>query len=715
MLLFNAKKFEPDAAPEAEHLYRFFFLSMLLYHDLWRWINKDLENTYVAYDDFRWAQRLELPLLDRLTPQDLKGVYKRSKTSAARLKGLLMQAYRRLSALPLQIPEGLAHNLALISDSFKLTEAEKTVLLFFSVMSIHDRDVMSIFSYLKSEANDVRSYEEIIADFLTTVSDCSFAELKKALTAQATLASNHLLDLSDLQGSRISFPLAQPLPQRIFSPAATLSELMGIALVRGSESCLSLEDFAYLNPNLEHLVGYLGKAQSEHRPGVNVLLYGPPGSGKTELSHVIGKALNLAYYEVPVTDEEGFAIENRRRYLATSLAQLRERQDCLLIFDEAQDFFHEEPSIFGELFQRGSPDKRLKGYTNKLLETVETPIIWITNSIESMDRAYLRRFDFVMEVSQPPEETRVQIIENLAGKYLSADALKALARRDDIMPGLFGRTANVVATLGCRKQKAEKAFLSHLNATLQAIGFKPVTVRADKADTLYRPELSTADMDLKALARGIRRSGSARLCLYGVPGTGKTAWSRFLAEKLGKPIMVRKASDLLSCYVGQSEQNMAAAFEAARRDDAVLVIDEADSFLQKRSNAHHNWEASMVNEMLTQIENFEGVFVATTNCLEMMDEAVLRRFDFKIKFGYLDSDRAQKLFKLYAKALCPKKRVSAGLLEAVSRLRQLTPGDFATVTRQARFAPVATPEALLERLQKECAVKEGHSHRPIGF
>ena len=188
-----------------------------------------------------------------------------------------------------------------------------------------------------------------------------------------------------------------------------------------------------------------------------------------------------------------------------------------------------------------------------------------------------------------------------------------------------------------------------------------------------------------------------------------------MAEKLGKPIMVRKASDLLSCYVGQSEQNMAAAFEAARRDDAVLVIDEADSFLQKRSNAHQNWEASMVNEMLTQIENFEGVFVATTNCLEMMDEAVLRRFDFKIKFGYLDSDRAQKLFKLYAKALCPKKRVSAGLLEAVSRLRQLTPGDFATVTRQARFAPVATPEALLERLQKECAVKEGHSHRPIGF
>ena len=76
--------------------------------------------------------------------------------------------------------------------------------------------------------------------------------------------------------------------------------------------------------------------------------------------------------------------------------------------------------------------------------------------------------------------------------------------------------------------------------------------------------------------------------------------------------MVRRASDLLSCWVGATEQNIARAFEEARKDDAVLLIDEADSFLQDRRGAGHSWEVTQVNEVLTQMENFEGVFIATT-------------------------------------------------------------------------------------------------------
>lgn len=70
--------------------------------------------------------------------------------------------------------------------------------------------------------------------------------------------------------------------------------------------------------------------------------------------------------------------------------------------------------------------------------------------------------------------------------------------------------------------------------------------------------------------------------------------------------MVRRASDLLSCWVGATEQNIARAFEEARKDDAVLLIDEADSFLQDRRGAGHSWEVTQVNEVLTQMENFEG-------------------------------------------------------------------------------------------------------------
>lgn len=185
---------------------------------------------------------------------------------------------------------------------------------------------------------------------------------------------------------------------------------------------------------------------------------------------------------------------------------------------------------------------------------------------------------------------------------------------------------------------------------------------------------------------------------------------------LGKQVIVKRSSDLLNCYVGMTERNIALAFEEAKSENAILVIDEADSFLQKRGNADHSWEITQVNEMLTQIENFEGIFVATTNALNAMDDACLRRFDLKVKFDYLDAEKAKTLFKRYCEKICPDSTIDESVLEAVGNLRSLTPGDFATLTHQSRFNPIKTPEALLKGLEKECNTKEGHSRkRPIGF
>ena len=115
--------------------------------------------------------------------------------------------------------------------------------------------------------------------------------------------------------------------------------------------------------------------------------------------------------------------------------------------------------------------------------------------------------------------------------------------------------------------------------------------------------------------------------------------------------MVRRASDLLSCWVGATEQNIARAFEEARKDDAVLLIDEADSFLQDRRGAGHSWEVTQVNEVLTQMENFEGVFIATTNLIKTLDQAALRRFDMKLLFKPLTARQSRELFLRHAATL----------------------------------------------------------------
>ena len=65
------------------------------------------------------------------------------------------------------------------------------------------------------------------------------------------------------------------------------------------------------------------------------------------------------------------------------------------------------------------------------------------------------------------------------------------------------------------------------------------------------------------------------------------------------------------------------------------MIDEVDSFLRDREGAHHGWEVTQVNKMLTRTENFDGVFNDSTNLMDGFDLTALRRFDLKIRFGYL--------------------------------------------------------------------------------
>jgi AAA+ superfamily predicted ATPase len=169
----------------------------------------------------------------------------------------------------------------------------------------------------------------------------------------------------------------------------------------------------------------------------------------------------------------------------------------------------------------------------------------------------------------------------------------------------------------------------------------------------------------------------------------------------------------MSPYVGENEQNIAAAFRAASRDGALLLIDEVDSFLRNREGAGRSWEATLVNEMLTQMETFQGVFVASTNLMGGLDQAALRRFDLKVKFDYLDAWQAEGLLRRYGE------RLSFAVPDEVERffathLSCVTSGDFATVMRQQRFRPAASLHDFVTALKAEIALK-AVSKLGIGF
>ncbi|MFC1744445.1 ATP-binding protein [Candidatus Riflebacteria bacterium] len=119
---------------------------------------------------------------------------------------------------------------------------------------------------------------------------------------------------------------------------------------------------------------------------------------------------------------------------------------------------------------------------------------------------------------------------------------------------------------------------------------------------------------------------------YGSPGTGKTALAEAIAHELEKPVFIVQYSEIQNCFVGQTEKKICQTFEEARKNDAVLVWDEADAMFHDRDNTKFNWEVREVNVLLQEIERFEGVTILTTNRKPSLDKALERRISFKIEF-----------------------------------------------------------------------------------
>jgi transitional endoplasmic reticulum ATPase len=150
----------------------------------------------------------------------------------------------------------------------------------------------------------------------------------------------------------------------------------------------------------------------------------------------------------------------------------------------------------------------------------------------------------------------------------------------------------------------------------------------------------------------------------------------------------------------------------------VVFLDEADSFLRDRRWLEKSWEITLVNEVLVQMENHRGLFVCSTNLMDNLDPASLRRFDFKIGFDYLTFNQRWGLFVQLLAELNIELREND-----VPRLRQqlqpidhLTPGDFAVIKRQCLITgvPLVGTE-LLRRLGNENRIKSGQRQRTIGF
>ena len=492
-------------------------------------------------------------------------------------------------------------------------------------------------------------------------------------------------------------------------PGGTGGEVCDLLLDTASPSELEWSDFDHIARDRDEVVQLLEGALETGATGVNVLLYGPPGTGKTALCKALAERLGVTLYSVGESDEGGGEPSRGERLQELRLAQrlLAQSHRALLLFDEMEDLLAESSSDFA-FFSRPFSARRHQGgskvFMHRLLERAPTPTLWTMNDAPRVNPAILRRMLVVLELRAPTARVRARVWERQLERHgieASPDEVRALATEFEATPGVANG-----ATAAARLAGGDFATVRHGVRRLSRL--LECDRAAQGAPARFDLALVHADTDPATLAERIATRAERRfsLCLQGPPGTGKSAYVRYLAERLGLEVMQKRASDLLSMWVGGSERQIAAAFAEARDTESFLVFDEADSLLADRRFAERTWEVSQVNEMLTWMESHPLPFACTTNFATHLDPATLRRFVFKVTLGYLAPAQAEAAFHGYFVLTPP-----AGL----AALGALTPGDFALVRRKAEIlGRLDEPEALVSMLRKECEAKPDQP-RPIGF
>jgi SpoVK/Ycf46/Vps4 family AAA+-type ATPase len=603
----------------------------------------------------------------------------------------------------------LEANIAKLSSLVGLDEIEQDVLRF----------VVYLYYYgILDEAT--RTVGDLTGEQLQVVLSVllgrSREQIKKAFSPRGRLAQAGLMNI-DRDGNRsmrqkIDVAYSGFIEKMMTCDDDDIESMIKDSVRRCELNDLTLNDYTYIAEQLDILVPYMREAIEAKHKGVNILLYGRPGTGKTELVKTIAKELGIELFEVSYADEDDDPIDGDRRLRAYRTAQtLLQKKKIILMFDEIEDVMKDEDiGLFGP---RKKQNK--KGWFNRILENNVVPSVWITNNAGAIDDATIRRFDMVIEIPVPPKAKRREIIQNHSGDFLSDTVIEKIAKNENISPAIITRASKVVQAIQSQTKEPSKAFEMIVENTLKAQGFRGLEKEgAIELPSSYDPSFVNTEHDLKDLVAGIAEHQSARICLYGAPGTGKSAFGQWIARELDRPFLLKKGSDLMSMWVGGTEKNIARAFKEAMEENAVLVFDEVDSFLQDRRAAKASWEVTQVNEMLVQMENYNGIFIATTNLMDGLDQASLRRFDLKLEFGYLKPKQAVELFAIEARMMGIEE-ISKRIEKEVQSLGALTPGDFAAVRRQGRFSRIRSAEDLLERLSDEVAIKHQDSSKKMGF